>query len=167
MSQLPWILSIGAFLIVTIIGTLLYAYKFVQTSRISWLQSEISWLETKITEASKDKKIAIANIVSKNQIRSSIDIKKLVLTLRDIASKHSVRLTWLSIQKDTITSQLTTVWSADKDAINAIIKMMRAKTLWGTVSLEPIYHVSGNNLKRITNVSFKILPNNPTENAKK
>lgn len=139
-SQFPWFASLGLLALTILASAGLWGYGYMQSDTIARTESQIQTLDTDIANASKDKKIYIANILESTQIRPSIDLKKLVSTFREVATTHQVRLQGFSVQKDTISSSLTAL-SNSTDAVENIIRMMRAKSVASGVILEPIYTV--------------------------
>jgi len=78
--------------IVLIGSVLLGAYNFYLDKKIASTQQELQVLDTQIQTASEDRKVIIAQILSANTIRPSLDINGLVKEFQRAAVVANVRL---------------------------------------------------------------------------
>lgn len=130
------------------------------------MSDHVTKLTTDIETAKQNKSIIIADILSKNLVKPSIELKKIVKDFRDAALKAQVRLQGFSIQDDEISTNLIATniptGAAHTDPVQTVIKMMRdyssGKGGVNSFSLEPISSVSGDITARTTSVRFKVVP---------
>lgn len=160
-SRFPWIFSLIVSAIVLIGSVLLGAYNFYLDKKIASTQQELQVLDTQIQTASEDRKVIIAQILSANTIRPSLDINGLVKEFQRAAVVANVRLKWFSVMNDTIsTTLIATEWDPQvhPDPAATIIKMMREYARGQQYfSLEPILSISGDMKSRTTSIQFKVV----------
>ena len=167
-NRFTWFTSLVLLFLVLFAIIWLKTYDYMQSNTIEKMNADIVDLDTKLTLASADRQVIIANILKSSTIRPSLDLQKYVRSFRQAAAQAGVRLKWFSIANDTITSQLIATSESDgTDPVTTIISMMRIQNPKNELVLMPISSLAGNNRERTTGVSFHILPSNPTTNAAK
>lgn len=161
-GKVSWYVSI--ILMATVLaGTImLWGYGIWQMRVISSLESEIGATETKIAEASKDRNVLIAHIVSDpKKVRPSLDVADLIKKFRDAAELGDVRFQGFMIRQDVISTNL--IANSDQygseDAVIKLIKMMRDhKQNVRVLSMKPVEMVAWDPKKRTTAIELIVIP---------
>ena len=126
---------------------------------------KIDELTAQINTAKQNKQIIIADILGKNLVKPSIDLKKIVGNFMSASSMAQVRLQGFSIQDDVISTNLIATGvptgATHTDPVQLVIKMMRDYSSGkgvNTFALEPISSISGDGTSRSTSIQFKVVP---------
>lgn len=97
-SPTTFYLSIFVLAVVVIFSALMYIFAFTTRGEIDTYSNRLADLDGKIASARQNKTILIADILSKNLVRPSIDLKKLVTDFRMAARLSGVRFQGFNIQ---------------------------------------------------------------------
>lgn len=123
-----WYLSLGLFVIISILTAICYTMTLITERHTQELQTTIAKLDTDIRGASVDRNIVIAKIIEENTLRPSIDLKNMVTQFRTAAVKANVAFDGFSIKDDVISTNLTSTTGNGQhpDPVGTIIAMMNS-----------------------------------------
>jgi hypothetical protein len=101
-----WYLSL--FLVIFVLGSsgVCFTATYLTNKTLIASHSKTTEFDDEIARNSTDRTVLIADILSSNTIRPSIDVRKLVLDFRKAASMANVRLQGFSVKDDTISTTL-------------------------------------------------------------
>lgn len=160
-------LAIFTLIIVVIIGAILTGLNWMTNSKISSISENINQIDNQITEAKKQKTVIITSMIEWNNMKESINLKKLVADFKQAWKDAGVQFQGFNVKNDTITTNLISRSSTRDDAVVSIIKMMQnyeKNNTQKSFALDPILTISGTPQNRTTPVTFKIISKKETEN---
>jgi hypothetical protein len=134
---------------------------FLQERKIESQRESLQEVQRQITEVSTDRKVIIAKIIQSNTIRPSIDVRGIVASFYDAASRANVHLKGFSIKNDVINTTLIAKYpdgTIHPDAASTILKMMREYSSGAPTAfrLDPIKTISGTQEVRTTNITLRV-----------
>lgn len=162
-SQAIWWSALILFSGILLSTLALTGYGYYQDTQLSDIKEQISLQDAKIQSGSQDRKVLIANILMTAPIRPSIDIKGLLAQFQKVARESQVRLKGFTVQNDVITTSLIATTSnaltlTQDPAITIITMMEKYAKEQQEFSLEPINSLGGDNKRRTTGITLKVVP---------
>ncbi len=160
-SRFPWFFSLTLAALIGTASIALALYNLYLDREIRTLNTEIISINSKISLASVDRKIVIAQILRSNAIRPTLDINGLITQFRKVAESSNIRLKGFNVANDTISTTLIATHGdvqIHPDPISTIIRMMRDYSrVQKYFSLEPIYSITGTRTERTTAIELKVI----------
>ena len=145
-SHTGWYLVLALFTFIVVASLGLASYNMYLSGTLATKNTNLADINQKISEISLDRNVVIANIITSNTIRPSIDLVSLVNAFRNAAPAAHVRLKGFSVKNDVVTTTLISTepdLTLHPDPTSMIIKMMREyDTAPQYFTLDPILSIS-------------------------